>query len=191
MWNISILSQVDSVLGRRESFGVQQRRPHESLRNNFIIFASSERSNDYNSPLRNRFNTETVGSIIVSIYGITASIDIQSWSMTLSLYSTWRFSQLFDLVMSSWLKQIFCKISFAMCSEECVLEFFIFEEDCFFSRVSFKRILRREREKGKWRLSLMNKRRLAHLLQNSHQQLIHVVLDATRSLNEFNVSTCC
>lgn len=51
MWNISILSQVDSVLGRRESFGVQQRRPHESLRNNFIIFASSERSNDYNSPL--------------------------------------------------------------------------------------------------------------------------------------------
>lgn len=42
--------------------------------------------------------------------------------------------------MSSWLKQIFWRISLAMWSDECVREFFIFDDDCFFSRVSFSRI---------------------------------------------------
>lgn len=56
-------------------------------------------------------------------------------------YSTCRFSQLLDLVMS--LRQIFCKISLAKWSDMCVRELRIFIAFCaaaFLSRVSFRRI---------------------------------------------------
>lgn len=56
-------------------------------------------------------------------------------------YSTCRFSQLFDLLMS--LRQIFCKISLAKFSDMCVRELRIFMAlwaAAFLSRVSFKRI---------------------------------------------------
>jgi len=54
------------------------------------------------------------------------------------LYSTCRFSQLFDLEMS--LRQIFCSSSLAKCSDMWVREVFIFEAVAFFSRFSFRRI---------------------------------------------------
>lgn len=55
-------------------------------------------------------------------------------------YKTCKFSQLFDLEMS--LKQIFCSISLARCSDMCVFELRILLAACcaFFSRVSLRRI---------------------------------------------------
>lgn len=61
--------------------------------------------------------------------------------MFVGLYSTWRFSQLLDFVMS--LRQIFCKISLAKWSDMCVRElriFMAFWAAAFLSRVSFRRI---------------------------------------------------
>lgn len=88
--------------------------------------------------------------VFVYLYNLyNENIKYLSW-----IYSTCRFSQLFDLEMS--LRQIFCRISLAKWSDMCVRELRIFIALCaaaFLSRVSFKRIWARwemvERRKEK------------------------------------------